>query len=90
MLTNYNDQIKENQIEGKEYLGYTLRLLPQKRRFWEHGHVQDREKDTTMGREESTCGVVPAGATQPQKRAYEYWPMLDRQPTGSCPLLFCL
>lgn len=49
MLTNYNDQIKENQIEGKGYLGYTLRLLPQKRRFWEHGHVQDRETDPEDG-----------------------------------------
>lgn len=49
MLTNYNDQIKENQIEGKGYLGYTLRLLPQKRRFWEHGHVQGRETDPEDG-----------------------------------------
>lgn len=45
MLTNYNDQIKENRIEGKGCLGYTLRLLSQKKHFWEHGHIEGRETD---------------------------------------------
>lgn len=54
MLTNYNDQIKENKVEGKGCLGkgclgYTLRLLPQNRRFLEHGLVQGREKDLEDG-----------------------------------------
>lgn len=49
MLTNYNDQIKENKREGKGCLGYTLRLLPQKRHFLEHGHVQGRETDPEDG-----------------------------------------